>query len=137
MSLTSLVPAAVPSDLHGSRPWVGSVAVKKTLPPMSVSSRRLGSPPPGLMSLTSLVPAAVPSDLQSSRPCPGSVQDLQGASHSAPLKKSVPATSVRYRGLAGSLSTSFVPAAVPSDLQSKEAPGGRKYPLSVNKIRPP
>ena len=73
MSLTSFVPAGVPSDFQSSRPSVGSVARKKSVPPTLVNSLGFEPPLPGLMSLTSVVPAAVPSDFQSSRPSVGSV----------------------------------------------------------------
>ena len=69
MSLRTLVPAAVPSVIHNSRPTVASVAANNTRPsvtaPISVGVLLLA---PGTMSLTSEVPAAVPSLTHNSRP---------------------------------------------------------------------
>ena len=69
--MTSFVPAAVPSDLQSSLPWVPSLAAKKSVPATFVSQPGVELALPGLMSLTSFVPAAVPSDFQSSLPCVG------------------------------------------------------------------
>ena len=67
MSLTSTVPAAVPSLFHSSLPCVPSSAVKKSVPSTAVRTRGT-MPPVGLMSLTSTVPAAVPSLFHNSSP---------------------------------------------------------------------
>src|SRR5262249_4249747 len=67
-SLTSTVPAAVPSLFHSSRPCVPSSAVKNSLPLTSVSHQGYEVALPGLRSLTSTVPAARPSLFHSSRP---------------------------------------------------------------------
>ena len=66
MSLTSLVPAAVPFDFQSSRPWLPSSALKKSDPSASARSKGEESTPFWLMSLTSVVPPGVPSDVQSS-----------------------------------------------------------------------
>src|SRR5436190_1106305 len=68
MSLTSAVPAAVPSLFHSSSPWSLSNAMNTTVPP--TSTRFWGSSPsdPGGEALTMLVPASVPSLFQSCRP---------------------------------------------------------------------
>src|SRR5439155_3962 len=79
MSLTSTVPAAVPSLFQSSGPFVLK-ARKKSVPFTFVSPSGPEPPLPGLMSLTSTVPAAVPSLFQSSVPFAGS----------KPRKKSVP-----------------------------------------------
>src|SRR5262249_34001533 len=55
MSLTSLVPAVVPSLTHNSEPVVPSSPAKKSLSPTGVSSDS------DQIDLTSTVPAAVPS----------------------------------------------------------------------------
>ena len=47
MFLTRTVPALLPSDIHSSRPWVPSSAVKNNRPPMAV--RYLGPPYGGLV----------------------------------------------------------------------------------------
>ena len=70
MSLTSTVPAAVPSLFHSSVPKSGWNAVKKSVPLTLVSQEGLEDPAPGLMSFTSTVPAVVPSLFQSSNPVP-------------------------------------------------------------------
>jgi hypothetical protein len=78
MSLTSTVPAAVPSVFHSSVPVVPSLAVKNRVSPTILNSvddeegpeKVLIEPPLGLRSLKSVVPAAVPSVLQSSIPVP-------------------------------------------------------------------
>ncbi len=85
MSLTSVVPAASPSDLQSSSPFVPSLAAKKSSPPAFASDVGAELALPGRMFLTSFVPVPVPSDFQSSRPCVTP----------AALKKSLPATFVR------------------------------------------
>ena len=74
MSLTSTVPASVPSLFQSSDPFVASLAVKNSVPFTFV--RYVGdtnSSAAGQMSLTSTVPARVPSLFQSSYPCVASV----------------------------------------------------------------
>ena len=74
MSLTSTVPAAVPSLFHSSAPAVPSVALKKTAPPTPTKlagdeelfASEIGLTP-GKMSLTSAVPAAVPAQRRQAR----------------------------------------------------------------------
>ena len=91
MFLTRTVPALVPSDLHSSRPWVPSLAVKNNRAAHSGQGGSGLEPvlPPGLMSLTRTVPALVPSDFHSSRPwVPSSA-----------VKNNVPPTSTNWEGL--------------------------------------
>src|SRR6266571_2584751 len=110
MSSTSIVPAAVPSDVHSSWPWAEpSVAEKNTAEPSTIGGPIDEPPGPGLMSSTSIVPAAVPLEFHNSRPC-----DFLSTAE----KIRVPFTSVRPAGKdeipdwpAMSL-TSRVPAAV-------------------------
>src|SRR5262249_19792556 len=87
MSATIVVPAAVPSLLHSSRPCTPSSALKNRFPLMLIRS---GEDPslPGRMSLTIVVPAAEPSLFQSSPPWIPSFA----------AKYSVPLTFVRYEG---------------------------------------
>src|SRR4051794_15760625 len=70
MSLTSTVPAGVPSLFHSSRPCTASPAWKYTVSP--IFTRPLGYEPrsPPWMSATSVVAAVVPSLLHSSTPWP-------------------------------------------------------------------
>jgi hypothetical protein len=68
MSVTILVPAAVPSLTHSSRPWTPSSALKKTRLPTRVSSNGSDPRAPGAMSSIRTVPAAVPSLFHSSLP---------------------------------------------------------------------
>src|SRR6516165_9555973 len=68
MSLTSVVPAAVPSLFHNSAPCDLSKAVKKSVPFISIKLEGYEPAGPGLMSLTSTVPAAVPLEAHSSLP---------------------------------------------------------------------
>ena len=68
MSLTSKVPASVPSLFHSSFPPLPSLAVKKSVPFTSVSGDGKEPIAPGEMSRTSTVPAAVASLFQSSTP---------------------------------------------------------------------
>ena len=88
MSVTSLVPAAVPSLFHSSPPWMPSLAARNSLPWNGV--RLPGDEPlaPSRMSLTSLVPADVPSVFHSSRPW----------TPSSAMKNSVEPTTVRLLG---------------------------------------
>ena len=81
MSLTRVVPAAVPSLFHSSVPWLPSSAAKNSVPFTFV--RLLGEDEalPALMSLTRTVPAAVPSLFHSSVPCVPSL----AAKNSVPL----------------------------------------------------
>src|SRR6266568_3152037 len=134
MSSTSIVPAAVPSDVHSSWPWAEpSVAEKNTAEPSTIGGPIDEPPGPGLMSSTSIevpnatsesglepsepgamsftitVVDALPFDFHNSRPC-----DLLSTAE----KNRVPFTSVRPAGKdeipdwpAMSL-TSRVPAAV-------------------------
>ncbi len=69
MSATMTVPAAVPSLFQISLPCAPSLAMKNSVPPITV--RYFGIEPvlPGLMSAIMTVPAVVPSDFQSSSPC--------------------------------------------------------------------
>ena len=70
MSLTSEVPAAVPSVTHSSYPLVGSKAENSALP-FPVDTRELMKELPdasGLMSFNSMVEAKVPLVTQSSFP---------------------------------------------------------------------
>ena len=60
MSLTRTVPAAVPLLRQSSLPWVGSVAVKNSVPFTLVRFAGEELAMPGLMSLTRTVPAVVP-----------------------------------------------------------------------------
>src|SRR5206468_2755014 len=116
MSVTSTVPAAVPSLFQSSGPFVLK-ARKKSVPFTFVSPSGPEPPLPGLMSLTSTVPAAVPSLFQSSVPFAGS----------KPRKKSVPFTFVSPNGresappVGSKAFTSTVPSAVPSLFQSSKA----------------
>src|ERR671932_700795 len=67
MSLTRVVPAAVPSLFHSSPPCTPSSAAKNSVP--FTSAMLPGDEPTvrvPLMSLTSAVPAAVPSDFHRS-----------------------------------------------------------------------
>src|SRR6266540_3702691 len=118
MSLTSFVPAAVPSDFQSSARPYALRALKKSVWLALVRYHGWLPPRPRLTSLTSLVPGPVPSDFQSSLPYP------------APraLKKVLPWNLVNPQGsllfgvppavTPGLMSlTSFVPAAVPSDFQ--------------------
>src|SRR5271165_2749234 len=61
MSLTSRVPAALPSLFHSCRPWTPSSAEKKSVPSTTPSAAGYELKGPGKMSLTIIVPAAVPS----------------------------------------------------------------------------
>jgi hypothetical protein len=64
-SLTSPVPAGVPSLFHNSWPVAGSVAVKNSVP---LTSQKLSSVAlKEVNGLSSVVPAAVPSVLHSPR----------------------------------------------------------------------
>ncbi len=79
MSLSSLVPAFVPSDFQTSTPCSPSLAVKYTrLPrrsnPVGNELSGPGNPSssPGWRSATNLVPALVPSVFQTSAPCAAS-----------------------------------------------------------------
>src|SRR5947207_15863628 len=88
MSATIMVPAAVPSLIHNSKPCAPSSASKKSVPLTLVKKKGLGEALSGLMSFTISVPAAVPSLFHSSRPDVGSSAE----------KKSVPLTLVRLPG---------------------------------------
>src|SRR5262245_25444069 len=105
MSLTRVVPAAVPSLRHSSRPCTPSSATKNRVP--FTTSRIMGSEPLAvmllLMSVRRVVPAAVPSLRHNSRPL-----------RSKADKNNVPSTSVRLSGEEHSELTRTVPAAVPS-----------------------
>ena len=57
MSLTSTVPAAVPSLFHSSLPAASWVALKRQVPLTSVRLRGMALAAPGTMSLTRTVPA--------------------------------------------------------------------------------
>jgi hypothetical protein len=57
MSLTTTVPAVVPSLFHSSAPLTGSLAVKNSVLPMTVRLKGLELALPGRMSLTRTVPA--------------------------------------------------------------------------------
>jgi hypothetical protein len=60
MSLTIVVPATLPSDLHSSMPFAPSVAAKTTKPRKAVMPViELPAEGVGLMSLTKSVPAPV------------------------------------------------------------------------------
>ena len=93
MFLTSVVPAAVPSLFHSSRPLVPSSALKIELA-VEAGEDCEGKLPstPGRMSFTITVPAAVPSLFHSSRPL----------APSSAVKNRVPSTSanVLYSGAA-------------------------------------
>src|SRR5262245_60999743 len=114
MSLTRVVPAAVPSLFHSSTPRRPSSAAIMSVPLTFVRYLGKGKTLLGLgISLTRLVPAVVPSLFHSSRP----------VVPSSAVKNSVPFTVVRYLGperesepvLSGLMSlTREVPAAVPS-----------------------
>src|SRR5262245_35017918 len=69
MSLTRVVPAAVPSLRHCSAPAVPSFHDKNSFPLKSLRHEAFDPPLPGRMSLTRVVPAAVPSLFHSSHPC--------------------------------------------------------------------
>src|SRR5262245_60070145 len=84
MSLTILVPAAVPSLFHSSRPCTPSSAVKNSVPLRLV--RNDGDKGPELSPLTGTVPAAVPSLFHSPTPW-----------RSSHAKNSVPLTSAQAR----------------------------------------
>src|SRR5262245_11419846 len=107
MSLTSLVPAVVPSLFHSSRPPVPSYAVKNSVPLTFVRLLMelylwLGGRP-----LTRTVPLAVPSLFHNSKlPC----------QKSPVVKNSVPFTLVRLPAPPTLRGT--VPATVPSLLYS-------------------
>src|SRR6266581_4799803 len=115
MSSTSIVPAAVPSDVHSSAPFVPSLAENSSEVPNAPSESGLELSEPGAMSFTSTVPEELPFDFHSSRPW-----DLLSTAE----KNRVPFTSVRLAGKdpsIGWLSMSLisrVPAAVPSDFHS-------------------
>src|SRR5262245_20783293 len=67
-SATSCVPSAVPSLFHSSTPLEGSLAPKKTVPPMTPKKNGLEEFGPAAMSRTSAVPSAVPSVRHNSLP---------------------------------------------------------------------
>ena len=73
ISLTTAVPASVPSDLNSSVPTPRPAATKNRVPLTSVKFRGLELPVPGMRSRTTAVPAGVPSDRHSSLPRNGSV----------------------------------------------------------------
>ena len=74
MSLTIVVPAAVPSVFHSSRPVAGRIGGEEQRSAgETVSSVGLESADPARMSFTIVVPAWVPSDFQSSTPSVPSV----------------------------------------------------------------
>src|SRR6266568_6678282 len=95
MSSTSIVPAAVPSDVHSSWPWAEpSVAEKNTAEPSTIGGPIDEPPGPGLMSSTSIVPAAVPSEVHSSAPFVPSLaensSEVPNATSESGLELSVP-----------------------------------------------
>src|SRR5436190_2037797 len=113
MSLTSTVPASVPSLFQSSVPVPESEAVKKSVPPTAVRAAGDDELFPDTMSLTSTVPSGVPSLRQSSLPVPAwRAENIR-----------VPLTLARLPGeeepAPGSMSlTSTVPWVVPSLFQS-------------------
>src|SRR5262249_14158790 len=130
MSLTSAVPADVPSVFHSSQPVVltyiePSKATKNSVPFTIVNCSGLELASPGEMFLTRTVPAAVPSLFHSSTPF----------EPSNALKKRMPLKFVRLVGhefsVPGAISlTRTVPAAVPSLFHSSSpciASLARKY----------
>jgi hypothetical protein len=68
ISLTIIVPAEVPSDVHNSIPVVEVETENRSLPFILANIRGKLPVAPDTMSFTMYVPAAVPSDRQSSDP---------------------------------------------------------------------
>ena len=68
MSLTIVVPAEVPSELHNSIPAVEVETANRSLPFILANIRGKLPVAPDTMSFTMYVPAAVPSERQSSDP---------------------------------------------------------------------
>src|SRR6266545_1866513 len=88
MSLTMVVPLAVPSLFQSSVPFVPSLAVKRRVPFMFVRDWGEALAEPGQISFTRDVPLAVPSLFQSSVPITPSLA----------AQKRVPFTFVRNWG---------------------------------------
>src|SRR6476661_8551868 len=105
MSARGPVPAAVPSLLHGSSPWLASGAKNRSRRPRGIGGGRKSQEKLGeAICETRAVPAAVPSLVQRSQP---------------EKKKSRPRATFSRRALKGNPPwTGRVPAAVPSLLQS-------------------
>src|SRR5262249_51835302 len=115
---------AEPSVAQISLPWVGSVALKRTLPLNAVSPNGEEPDEPGAMSLIRVVPAAVPSVRQSSDPwlpsSPTKTKPPQGATR--PSGPPGP-TLLKRMGLPAPGLTSdsrWVPALVPSVTQGSQ-----------------
>ena len=68
ISLTIVVPAEVPSDVHNSQPAVEVETANRSLPFILANIRGELPVVPNTMSFTMYVPASVPSDRQSSNP---------------------------------------------------------------------
>src|SRR5262249_26859185 len=125
MSLTSTVPAAVPSLFHSSVPCVPSLAVKNSVPLTLV--KLLGKEgPPGVMSLTTTVTVAVPTDVLNAGP-----QLVHGCGPSpeqSPAKNSVPLTFVSESQ--ARFVSNTVPASVPSLFHSPPTAVKNSVPLT-------
>src|SRR6185369_694345 len=106
MSLTTTVPAAVPSVFHSSRPVPAVVAEKKATPPARVSWYGVLDEDPGTMSSTWVVPPRVPSVRHSSSPFAPK-----------PRKRSVPPSGTGGLSRATGAPSDWVPAVVPSLVQ--------------------
>src|SRR6266511_1230690 len=138
MSLTSWVPAVVPSDFQSSRPFVASFAEKNSVPPTLVRATGLLPAAPLLMSFTSIVPAVVLSDFHRSvpfapsvawnNPVPPTFASWEARLPSAPLLMSFTWAASKVAALAVSAPAASPTAAVaarPPERVAVRSPGRR------------